>query len=288
MRTQRQTRSHVDGSPRVSRAQSAAFTLVELLVVIGIIALLIGILLPALNKAREAGAKTACLSNLRQISQAVMMYANANNGGLPASARQPPVVLYNDLVRWQFTDVAAQAFSPDIALVGIGPYLKLTPSNVAVLRCPSDHTVTSRITVPGNPYTFSYVMNWAICGASNPEMDPFRKTRLSRVKNSSEKILLLEEDERTIDDGNCSVWSPAWPTNGTGNRLALRHDLVARKKFDPDPSPTIKYIPNSNGRGNVAFCDGHADYVERKFAHSKYHVLGNPEEAKNYPDPPMR
>lgn len=63
-----------------------AFTLVELLVVIGIIAVLIGVLLPTLNKARSAASRTACLSNMRQLARAIVMYANANKGAYPPSA----------------------------------------------------------------------------------------------------------------------------------------------------------------------------------------------------------
>src|SRR5690242_3286136 len=57
-----------------------AFTLVELLVVIGIIAVLISILLPSLNKAREAANRAACLSNLHQIHIMLTMYANSSKG----------------------------------------------------------------------------------------------------------------------------------------------------------------------------------------------------------------
>lgn len=78
--------------PQAVRA--SGFTLVELLVVIGIIALLISILLPSLAKARESAVKVSCGTRLRQIGQGMIMYANDNKGYLPAMTPEEGILVF--------------------------------------------------------------------------------------------------------------------------------------------------------------------------------------------------
>src|SRR5689334_3820160 len=86
------------------RPPRRAFTLVELLVVIGIIAVLVGLLLPALARARAQAQTAACLANLRSIGQAIYIYSVANKGSLPYGAWQGGPVTANANRLPNFTD----------------------------------------------------------------------------------------------------------------------------------------------------------------------------------------
>ena len=104
----------------VREGRGAGFTLVELLVVIGIIALLISILLPALNKAREQAKRTACLSNLRSLAQLAHVYAAENRGRWPLSAmsvtyqRSNPQYITNEMnMGFRFSSVLGPDGQPN-------------------------------------------------------------------------------------------------------------------------------------------------------------------------------
>ena len=230
-----------------------AFTLVELLVVIGIIALLISILLPSLARAREQGNAIKCLSNLRQISQAFLMYANANmKDGLPRPAAQ---VDTEDWIYWQPTR--------DINESRIAAYISNKPFNKEVFRCPSDDWQQR---TAGTPYHYSYSVNMYICkrnAGTETEWQGKKTLKLSQIRNPTDKILLVEETFTTLDDG-CWAWQAS---GGLGkNVLSARHD---RKNEDATDL--------TRGRGNAAFADGHAVMIERAdaFLPRYYHPFKN-------------
>jgi prepilin-type processing-associated H-X9-DG protein len=102
---------------------------VELLVVVSIIALLIGILVPSLGKAKDAARRTACASNLRQIGTAIRVYLNESNDILPRAAPYTPLEEFGEENPFHL---------PGIATI-LKPYLaKDVEDQDEVFRCPAD------------------------------------------------------------------------------------------------------------------------------------------------------
>jgi prepilin-type N-terminal cleavage/methylation domain-containing protein len=107
-------------------AHTRGFTLVELLVVIGIIALLISILLPALTRARAQADSVLCLSNLRQQGLAALLYADSNKGRLPPTMINP-------------IEKFAHYTNPAVPNIDVRAEMnRLLKGNVKVFYCPSN------------------------------------------------------------------------------------------------------------------------------------------------------
>src|SRR5438876_1649622 len=122
----------------MKRKLIGGFTLVELLVVIGIIALLISILLPALNKARRAAATTQCASNMRQIGLAIIQYTTDNKGVLmPAQVLRTSLpaqqTIYPDGFGWSNELVHQKYINAPNVYADSG---KLQFPSASVFRCP--------------------------------------------------------------------------------------------------------------------------------------------------------
>lgn len=121
---------------KLNSTRKAAFTLIELLVVIAIIAILAGMLLPALNTARERGRSASCIGNLKQIGLLTAMYMDSNDGYLPG----PPS---DGASRWAATLIKSN-----------------TATDGQVLYCPSTESVKFDYTDGDENATEENYLSW--------------------------------------------------------------------------------------------------------------------------------
>ena len=231
---------------RTSRGcRPIGFSLVEILVVVGIIAVVAALILAAVSKARGSAQRVACMSNLRQIGQAFVAYATDHNGSFPAPAGvQFPCA--EDWVHWQ----------PgwDLKQSRLLRYLK---NDARVLKCAS--APAERTTTPPYPYSYS-VNNWITgsgVGTYGKGWAQF-PCKFGQVVEPSMKILAIEEEVTAINDGE---W---WADNqergiNRHSTLSVYHDKG--REYGGGPLADPQY--NERGRGNVVFADGQTDFVHR-------------------------
>jgi prepilin-type N-terminal cleavage/methylation domain-containing protein/prepilin-type processing-associated H-X9-DG protein len=165
------------------RRRTRAFTLVELLVVIGIIAVLVSILLPAINKAREAANRTKCAANLRSIGQMLATYAVANKDQVPLGM----VVglggghALNAISYWLARNAATE-YDQDVFLTtgkkmrytGLGLLIKsrvMTEGSGEVFFCPSNTDVFYQFNNPTNKWPPSEQGQCRITYCSRPSIN---------------------------------------------------------------------------------------------------------------------
>ncbi len=218
-------------SARLKR--KSGFTLIELLVAIAIIAILAGLLLPALAKAKSKALRIKCLSNIKQLQLCWNMYPDDNNGFCPPNnPNGTPTPPGNEA--WIYGDVRADLDTRNIVAGVLYKY----NSSAAIYVCPED-----RFTVNARGVSYPTTRSYSMVSAM-PQQAPYGSRKYSTITDPTpvKALVFMDEDDRLnnpqngINDGNIGL--RLYPALEWGDSPGRRHD---------------------NGV-TVSMADGHAEY----------------------------
>lgn len=197
------------------------FTLIELLVVVAIIAVLVALLLPALQKSRENARTVMCNANLKNLGQAAMMFADANNGDL----NTPPGLVHINPNIWDQQWIGAMSGQPSWDLAKL-------KGAAQIVHCPNDRETPPAGEI-GRSYVLNpYIINYARAFQSPP--DAYTSIKIDNIPQPSDTCLLTELH--------------------TGTPFASVSYFTYQRNTDLSP-------PYHGYGDNILFADGHARWV---------------------------
>lgn len=224
------------------------FALLELLVVIGVVALLAGLLLSVTSSVRQAAASAACLSNLRQMAAAASDYAVRNNGSYPPAQWTDPADP-SVLRGWDVTKRGAQV---------IGPGFLWAPQPVsAIQQCPG---FDGKAQSAGDVFT-GYNYNTSYIGRGAGERVP-SPARMAQVRTPSRTLLFGDGQWRLGANKYMRSPRPAGSEDGAAYADGSAARAAGTQGF------------RHRGATNAAFCDGHAESLRARFTAGNAHVAG--------------